>query len=112
MTGERFEPLSPPEEEPSYYVSQKKTFQAIVAIDKCMAYRAFDEMNPSHVKEEADRFIFTVEDAEESWFFGYILSYGQYAKVLSPADIREAMIHTIEEMAGNYGAGSRDKFKV
>ena len=38
--------------------------------------------------------------------FSYILSYGQYAKVLSPAAIREAMIHTIETIAGNYGAGS------
>ena len=70
-----------------------------------MAYRAFDEMNPSRVKEEADRFIFTIADAEESWFLGYVLSYGQYAQVLSPADIRDAMIHTIETMAGNYGAG-------
>ena len=112
MTDERFDPLSPPKEEPSYYVSQKKTFQAIVAIDKCMAYRAFDEMNPSHVKEEDDRFIFTIEDADESWFPGYVLSYGQYAEVLSPADARENMIYTIEEMAGNYGAGSRGKFKV
>ena len=112
VTDERFDPLSPPKGETSYYVSQKKTFQAIVAIDKCMAYRAFDEMNPSQVKEEDDRFIFTIEDAEESWFFGYVLSYGQYAKVLSPTDIRDAMIHTIEEMAGNYGAGSRGKFKV
>ena len=86
--------------------------QANVAIDKCMAYRAFDEMNPSQVKEEDDRFIFIVEDADESWFFGYVLSYGQYAEVLSPTDIRDAMIHTIEEMAGNYSAGSRGKFKV
>ena len=51
-------------------------------------------------------------DADESWFFGYVLSYGQYAEILSPTDIRDAMIHTIEEMAGNYGAGSRGKFKV
>ena len=29
-------------------------------------------------------------------------------KVLSLADIREAMIHTIEKMVGNYGTGSRD----
>ena len=103
VTDERFDPLSPPKGETNYYVSQKKTFQAIVAIDKCMAYRAFDEMNPSQVKEEDDRFIFTVEDAEESWFFGYVLSYGQYAEVLSPTDIRDAMIHIIEKMVGNYG---------
>ena len=108
MTDERFYPLSPPKEETSYYVSQKKTFQAIVAIDKCMAYRAFDEMNPSHVKEESDRFIFTVEDADESWFPGYVLSYGQYAEVLSPADIRDAMIHTIEKMTGKYLVVNRD----
>ena len=112
VLDERFDPLLPPKEETNYYVSQKKTFQAIVAIDKCMAFRAFDEMNPSYVKEEENCFIFTIENADESWFFGYVLSYGQYAEVLSPADVRENMIHTIEEMAGNYGAGSRGKFKI
>ena len=105
VTNERFDPLSTSKEKPSYYVNQKKTFQAIVAIDKCMAYRAFDEMNPSCVIEDDDRFIFTIADAEESWFFGYILSYGQYAQVLSPADARENMIHMIETMAENYDAG-------
>ena len=65
-------------------------------------------MNPTHVKEEDDRFIFTIEDADESWFFGYILSYGQYARVLSPSDVRDVMSHTIKTMAGNDGAGSGD----
>ncbi|WP_442902104.1 hypothetical protein [Frisingicoccus sp.] len=43
-----------------------------------------------------------------SWFFSYILSYGQYARVLSPSDVRDVMSHTIKTMAGNDGAGSGD----
>lgn len=109
VTNERFDPISPPKKEANYYVSEANKFQAVVAIDKCMAFRAFDEMEPSHVKEEDDRFIFTIEDADESWFFSYILSYGPYAQVLSPAGARDAIIHMIEKMAGNYCVNCKER---
>ncbi|MDD6038277.1 MAG: YafY family protein [bacterium] len=102
VTDERFAPLALPKEEPKHYVSHTKTFCAEVAIDKCMAYRAFDELNPTHVIEKADCFVFTIDDADENWFVTHMLSYGQYAQILSPADIRDAMIHVIEEMAEKY----------
>lgn len=103
VTEERFEPLSPPKEEARHYVKTADTFRAVVAIDKCMAYRAFDEMCTANVKEENDRFIFTVENADESWFYNYILSYGLHAEVLSPGNVRDRMIHTISSLVGKYG---------
>ena len=102
VTEERFEPLSVPKAETGHYVKQEDTFRAIVAIDKCMAYRAFDELYMAKVEEEQDRFIFTIENADESWFLNYILSYGPYAEVLSPVNIRDKMVHAIELLSQKY----------
>lgn len=102
VTDERFEPIALPKQEEKYYVSPTPGFKAVIAIDKCMAFRAFDELNVSNVKEEKERFIFTIDHADESWLVGYVLSYGQYAEVLSPANIREKIIHTIETLTQIY----------
>lgn len=102
VTEERFEALSPPQEERKHYMKSTNTFKAVVAIDKCMAYRAFDEMCAANVKEENDRFIFTVENADESWFYNYILSYGLHAEVLSPKNAKDRMIHIISSLVGKY----------
>lgn len=109
VTEERFEPLSLPQEEEKHYISQTSNFRAVIAIDKCMAYRAFDEMNASNVEEEEDRFLFTVENANENWITGYVLSYGQHAEVISPPKLREEIVRTIEVLAGKYGANGNIK---
>lgn len=59
-------------------------------------------MCAANVKEENDRFIFTVENADESWFYNYILSYGLHAEVLSPGNVRDRMIHIISSLVGKY----------
>ena len=109
VTEERFEPLSLPQEEVKHYVRQTTNFRAVIAIDKCMAYRAFDEMNASNVEEEEDRFLFTVENANENWITGYVLSYGQHAEVISPPKLREEIVKTIEVLTGKYGANGNIK---
>ena len=109
VTEERFEPLSLPQEEVKHYVRQTTNFRAVIAIDKCMAYRAFDEMNASNVDEEEDRFLFTVENANENWITGYVLSYGQHAEVISPPKLREEIVKTIEVLTGKYGANGNIK---
>lgn len=109
VTEERFEPLSLPQEEVKHYVRQTTNFRAVIAIDKCMAYRAFDEMNASNVEEEEDRFLFTVENANENWITGYVLSYGQHAEVISPPKLREEIVKTIEVLTGKYGANGSIK---
>lgn len=109
VTEERFEPLSLPQEEEKHYIRQTSNFRAVIAIDKCMAYRAFDEMNASNVEEEEDCFLFTVENANENWITGYVLSYGQHAEVISPPKLREEIVKTIEVLTGKYGANGNIK---
>jgi predicted DNA-binding transcriptional regulator YafY len=90
ITEERFEPKKLPEEE-SHYVEMENTFEATFAIDKCMAYRACDELPMKQAKEEKNRFVFTALKAHESWFYNYIFSYGPYAEVLGPPEVRKEM---------------------
>ncbi|PKM76245.1 MAG: hypothetical protein CVU90_13440 [Firmicutes bacterium HGW-Firmicutes-15] len=37
-------------------------------------------------------FIVTATFPEDEWFYGYVLSYGNYAEVLEPRHIRETKI--------------------
>lgn len=101
ITNERFEPLPAKAEEAHYYNLHKKTVKAVIAIDKSMAFRAFDELNPEHCQEEENRFLFTV-DADPTWLSGYILSYGKNAELLKPASIREEIRQILDTLSTKY----------
>lgn len=101
ITEERFEPKKLPKEE-SHYMVMENTFEATFAIDKCMAYRACDELPMKEAKEENSRFIFTISNAHESWFYDYIFSYGPYAEVLGPTKVRNEMKKRVDRMYNIY----------
>lgn len=98
---ERFDTIKLPKEE-KRYTDHEATFEAVVAIDKCMAYRAYDEMPVENIREEKDKLIFTIPNARASWFYGYILSYAGKAEVISPPDIREKMVKEVEQLYNRY----------
>lgn len=100
---ERFEAKEIPSELPRY-VKKEDSFFVTFAIDKCMAYRVYDELPTKQVKEEKDRFVFTLQEAQRSWFYDYIFSYGPYAEVLAPADIRMEMKRRVELLGKRYQA--------
>lgn len=89
-------------EEENKYMVHKDTFTAVVAIDKKMAYRAFDELPKEDVIEEEDRFIYTVPNAQRDWFLDYVLSYGEYAEVIYPEEVRNELSEKIEKMCDRY----------
>lgn len=101
ITEERFEPKKLSKEE-VHYVEMENTFEATFAIDKCMAYRACDELPMKQAKEEKNRFVFTIPKAHESWFYDYILSYGPYAEVLGPIEVRKEMKKRAEAISHRY----------
>ncbi len=51
-----------------------------------MTYRVYDEFESKEItpKKENGNFIVKVEYPENEWVYGYILSFGEYAKVLNP----------------------------
>lgn len=101
VTEERFEPINIPQEE-HHYISKTKRIEMVVAIDKCMAFRAFDELDVSNVKEEEDSYIFTLKNIDPSWIAGYFLSYGRYAQVISPKSIRDEVANTARQIVSLY----------
>lgn len=72
-------------------------------ISKDMAYRVYDEFeNEEITKNENGDFIVKVEYPENEWVYGYILSFGEYAKVLSPDRAKETIKVKLEKTLKNY----------
>lgn len=62
-----------------------KIIELELEINKDMAFRVYDEFeNEEITKDEKDNFIVKVQYPENEWVYSYILSFGEYAKVLSP----------------------------
>lgn len=72
-------------------------------ISKEMAYRIYDEFDKENItKTEDGNFIVEVEFPENEWVYGYILSFGEYVKVLSPEYAREIIKDRLEKSIKNY----------
>lgn len=102
MLEDQFERIRLKETMQPYYLQQKDTFEVTFSIDKCMAYRIFDELPMDKAIEDESRYIFTLSDAQEDWFYPYILSFGEYAEVLGPEDIRNKMKQKVNELYKKY----------
>lgn len=103
ITKERFEPMRMPEEnKENHYLKPEPSFEATVAIDKCMAYRAVDELSMKDVVDDGKRLIFQIKEAKNSWFYDYVFSYGPYAEVLEPEDVRNEVARRVEMLYKKY----------
>lgn len=72
-------------------------------ISKEMAYRVYDEFESTQIsKKENGNFIVKVEYPENEWVYGYILSFGEYIKVLSPDSAKYIIKCKLEKILKNY----------
>ena len=85
---------------------KKVSFKSIdleLEISSSMAYRVYDEFeNEDIIKNERGNFIIKVKYPENEWVYGYILSFGEYAKVLSPDRAKEIIKKRLENTLKNY----------
>ena len=80
-----------------------KTVTLELEISKKMTYRVYDEFEDSEINKKTDgSFIINVEYPENEWVYGYILSFGEYVKVLSPERVRRTIKDKIEKILKNY----------
>lgn len=86
--------------------NEEYKFQTItleLEINRKMAYRVYDEFEDSEINKKDDgSFIVNVEYPENEWVYGYILSFGEYAKVLSPERAKRIIKDKIEKTLKNY----------
>ena len=68
-----------------------------------MAYRVYDEFEKETItKKENGDFLINIEYPENDWVYGYILSFGEYAKVLAPKYAKEIVKQRVKKMAKKY----------
>lgn len=86
--------------------NEKHNFKIIkleLEINKKMAYRVYDEFEDSEItKKEDGNFIVKVEYPENDWVYGYILSFGENIKVLSPNRAKIIIKDKLEKILKNY----------
>ena len=101
MLQEHFERELPKEEE-----NEKHNFKIIeleLEINKAMTYRVYDEFESKEItKKEDGNFIIKVKYPENEWIYGYILSFGEYAKILNPAYVKNIIKDKLQKTLKNY----------
>lgn len=98
---EHFERELPKEKKEEKY--NFKNISLELEISKEMAYRVYDEFENEEIsKKEDGNFIVNVEYPENEWVYGYILSFGEYVKVLSPDRAKVIIKNKLEKTLKNY----------
>ena len=80
-----------------------KNVKVVAEIDKSQAYRVYDEFSEENInKLENGNFEVMMENPENEWVYGYLLSFGEYLKVKEPERIKKILLEKIEKMKKNY----------
>ena len=100
MLQEHFERELPKEENEQYNF---KIIELELEINKAMTYRVYDEFESKEItKKEDGNFIIKVKYPENEWIYGYILSFGEYAKILNPAYVKNIIKDKLQKTLKNY----------
>lgn len=98
---EHFERELPKEQKEEKY--NFKSISLELEISKQMTYRVYDEFeNREITKKENGNFIVKVEYPENEWVYSYILSFGEYAKVLKPRYAKNIIKDKLQKTLKNY----------
>ena len=80
-----------------------KIIELVLEINKAMTYIVYDEFESKEItKKEDGNFIIKVKYPENEWIYGYILSFGEYAKVLNPSYAKSIIKDKLQRTLKNY----------
>ncbi len=79
-----------------------KMVKLVMEIDKCLAYRIYDEFDESEITELGNIFLVKTKFPLNDWVYGYILSFGEHIKVLEPAFVKKEIIDKLNKSIDNY----------
>ena len=82
---------------------KNKMVTLTLKIDERMAYRIYDEFHEENIVKNLDgSFNVTTSFPEGDWIYGYVMSYGDYAEVIEPKDIRKIIKRKFEQGLKKY----------
>jgi predicted DNA-binding transcriptional regulator YafY len=80
-----------------------QTTEVVMNIDSDMEYRVLDEFPDKDVLQNKDgSFTVKMRCIEDSWLYGYILSFGSSAKAISPPELQHTIQRILQKMTRNY----------
>jgi len=80
-----------------------KSISFTLEISKEMAYRVYDEFeNEEIITKDDGNFSVNVEYPENEWVYSYILSFGEYAKILKPDYAKCIIKEKLQKNLKNY----------
>lgn len=83
--------------------NNENNVELVLEIDKKLSYRIYDEFNKSQIRtNDNNDYIIHVEYPEDDWLYGYILSFGEHIKVLSPDRIRSIIADKLAKAINNF----------
>lgn len=83
------------------YKVQEQSMVVTLEIKPEMAFRAFDELHDITVQENGSLHC-VVQVTDIQWLISYILSFGAYAKVIEPSDLKQQVMQEIKRMQESY----------
>lgn len=83
------------------YVFKEKMVKVKLQVSKKMAYRVYDEFEEIEELENGD-FVVSIEYPNGEWLYSYIYTFGEYAKVLEPLELKNQMKLKVEKMLNLY----------
>ena len=102
-TEEKFAPRQVPMPD----LSNERIFPANIRVkvlfEPDAKWRLVEEFGPHCFKEQEDgRLLFEMDYTDESSLMGWLLTFGEKARVLEPAEVREKLLKTAESIAAIY----------
>lgn len=80
-----------------------KTVTLKLEISKEMSYRVYDEFRAEEVqKNPKGDFEITVTYPANDWLYGYLLSFGEWVKILAPIEVKKELQGRLEKSLKNY----------
>lgn len=103
LTGEHFERVLTEDVPDPIAAMQSEDVVISLWVDAALAYRVYDEFDEEDIKRNEDAsFTVTMRFVIDEWVFSYLLSFGSFACVLSPSDVKEKVGCEIRKMAAKY----------
>ena len=66
-------------------------------------YRIFDDFEEAEIEEQPDgSYIATISLEEDSWLYGFVLSYGEHMEVLEPEHLRAIIQGKVKKISATY----------
>jgi predicted DNA-binding transcriptional regulator YafY len=83
--------------------SNLKMINFTMIVDAQLAYRVYDEFSPESIVKNADgSFTVSATYPENEWVYGYVLSFGNFAKVVEPCCFRETIKEKLKKSLEKY----------